>query len=457
MTADIDGEELKNRLVRALQDKEPGEDDSVLALSGRNESSSSLTTDPTASDEHSNSQQAQSTNQGRDARGSEASSIDATTSTVHNLLLERRQRLERQRKAQELAEKMERAAKAKARRAQEEEAEMARNVPMDPKRAEEVKRTQQLRKRQRDAQQERERILRLVENDKLERREKEERRKALARAELERNAESIEDNNADSSLISDRPSPSMDSTKDCAIQVRLLDGSTLRSRFSRDATLNDDIRPWINSHLSSSNAGRGGSRHSTHPYTFKQILTPQPNRTLSISEEDESLFSLGLYPSATLVLFSVAGYTTTAYSGDSRASSEPGTAAAVAAGGFLWQGLSMGYGIISTGIGVIGGGIGSLFRVGSAEGTATTTNGGTGFGRGNTVSENLVTTSHHQPSSSAVASRAGTGAGIGLGAGVSAAHHRGARIKTLRDGNGEEDKEGDEQQFYNGNQVRHLN
>jgi hypothetical protein len=58
------------------------------------------------------------------------------------------------------------------------------------------------------------------------------------------------------------------------------------------------VRSWIDSAL-----------ETNAPYTFKQILAPQPARSISISEEQESLRDLGLLPSATLVLQPVQSYT----------------------------------------------------------------------------------------------------------------------------------------------------
>ena len=81
------------------------------------------------------------------------------------------------------------------------------------------------------------------------------------------------------------------------LQVRLLDGATIRKQFSAEATLETDVRPWIDSHL-----------ETKAPYTFKQILAPQPARAISIGEEHGSLRDLDLLPSATLVLQPIQSY-----------------------------------------------------------------------------------------------------------------------------------------------------
>lgn len=81
-------------------------------------------------------------------------------------------------------------------------------------------------------------------------------------------------------------------------QVRLFDGSTIRRRFPVSQNLSACVRPWIDEQL----LDRGA------PYTFKQILTPKPNRTISRDEEEASFLSLGLTPSATLVMVPIQGH-----------------------------------------------------------------------------------------------------------------------------------------------------
>lgn len=79
-----------------------------------------------------------------------------------------------------------------------------------------------------------------------------------------------------------------------ALQVRLFDGSTIRSRFKTDTTLKD-VRTWVDE-----------TRHDgSLPYTFKQVLTPLPNKNIDSTEENKALGDLGLAPSSTLVLIPV--------------------------------------------------------------------------------------------------------------------------------------------------------
>ena len=254
------------------------------------------------------------------------------TSTVQALLAERRERLDRDKKDKEAAEKAEKRAKADARR------DTLTTNP-EPAKAKQASYAQEQRKRQQEAKLERERILREIEHDKAARREKEEQRKALVRVEAQGNdgAGGL----VDQQLAQEAAQSRLISTKECALQVRLFDGSTIRQRFAFDQTLRSHVRPWIERQRSDGDT----------PYTFKQILTPKPNRTLSISEEEESLQSLGLTPSSTLVMVPVQGYTA-AYTG------EPG---------LLSRGISAGYNIVSAGAELISGTVTSLFSTAAPQ------------------------------------------------------------------------------------------
>lgn len=86
--------------------------------------------------------------------------------------------------------------------------------------------------------------------------------------------------------------------KQCRLQVRLFDGSSVRSSFSPSKTIRKDVRAWLDEQLTD----------DTNPYNLKHILTPLPNRTLSVAEEDKSLEELGLGPSANLVMVPVPSY-----------------------------------------------------------------------------------------------------------------------------------------------------
>jgi len=237
-----------------------------------------------------------------------------TTSTVQDLLADRRHKLEVDKREKEAAEKAERRSEAEARR-------KAMEVEPESAQAKQASYAQQQRKRQQEARLERERIMRHIKSDKQARKEKEELRKTLSKAAAEGNdgAGGLVDQQLSSEVAGFR---SM--STDCALQVRLLDGSTIRSKFNPDQTLRTNVRAWIDEQRCDGDI----------PYTFKQILTPLPNRNITISEEDESLRLLGLTPSATLVMVPVQGYTA-AYSGDPN---------------LISRGLSAGYNVVSVGV-----------------------------------------------------------------------------------------------------------
>ena len=308
------------------------------------------------------------------------STANQPSQAVQNLLADRRRKLESDKKEKEAAENADRKAKADARQAA---------IMSDPNSAKGKQATYaaQQRKRQQEAKLERDRILQQIEHDKAERKEKEEQRKALARAEAEEKDDSaLADEQLKNEINRSKPTRS----KECAIQVRMFDGSNIRHKFSSDATLRTDVRAWIDKERLDGDI----------PYTFKQILTPLPNRTLSISDEEESLQSLGLTPSATLIMVPVQGYT-----------------AAYDHQGLVSRGASTGYSVIAGGAGMITGALRTVLGLGQA--TAQT----------NEPQENQAVGATEPEA---------RGAGSNI------------NIRTLRD-----QREGrDGHQLYNGNQVR---
>lgn len=323
-----------------------------------------------------------------------ATSASASASTVQTLLEDRRTRLEADKKAKEAAEKAERMAKATARRAEAEAAVAGANP--DSVKAKQFGYAQQQKQRQQEARLERERIVREIENDKALRREKEGRRKALAKAETEGNdgAGGL----VDRQLSSESPAPMPIYSKVCAVQVRLFDGSTIRSRFTPQSTLSSDVRKWVDETRTDGDI----------PFTFKQILSPLPSRAVTISEEEETLQSLGLTPSATLVMIPVQGFTAAYNGGPSMVS----------------QGISAGYNVVAGGVGLVSGGVG---MVAGALGTFL----GVGQAR-------------------PAPTEADTGRVTAHGATNTAAREPATNIRTLRDRQENQDK----QQLYNGNTVR---
>lgn len=302
--------------------------------------------------------------------------------TVQNLLADRRRRLEIDKKEKDAAERAERKAKADARK----EAMVA--AP-DSAKAKQASYASQQRKRQQEVKLERERILRQIEHDKAERKEKEDRRKAVAKAEAE--GTDGAGGLVDQQLATEVSPPKVMRSSDCAVQVRLFDGSTIRTRFPSDQTLRGNVRPWIDQRKS-----------DDVPYTFKQIFTPMSNRTFSITEEEQTLQSVGLSPSATLIIVPIKGYTA-AYNGGQ---------------GIVSKGASAGYNIVSAGAGIVTGTIGTLL----------------GLGRAN-APEELPGGHESTMLGNADANTTGTGSGI--------------NVRTLQDQRDNQDSH----QLYNGNQL----
>jgi len=302
---------------------------------------------------------------------------------VQMMLDERRRHLDIDKKEKEAVEKAERQAKQETQRAATEAADP------DSRLAKQHKYAQLQKRRQLGERQERERILKVIENDKVERKHKEDMRKALvvaqAESELNDGAEGLVNRQLASEMKPPRPRPS----SNCAVQVRLFDGSIIRSTFPSDQTLGKNVRQWIDEQRADGDV----------PYTFRQILAPLPNRPISISEEEESLQSLGLTPSATLVMIPVQSY----------------SAAYDPAQGYVAKGLSAGYNLASGIIGLVTSAMGTFLGVGNGR-AATTQTGPTSRG-------------------SARAESTGSRPGI--------------NVQTLRD----HQANIHEQQLYNGNQV----
>ena len=315
------------------------------------------------------------------ATSSDSSSAQPSQ-TVQNLLADRRRRLEADKKEKDAAEKAEWKAKAEARKE-------AMITGPDSAKAKQATYAAQQRKRQQEAKMERERIVRQIEHDKAERKEKEERRKAVAKAET--GGTDGAGGLVDQQLASEVKFPKPARFAECAVQIRLFDGSAIRSRFASDQSLRGNVRPWIDQEKSDG-----------IPYTFKQVLTPMPNRTLSISDEEETLQSLGLSPNATLVILPVQGYTA-AYSGGQ---------------GIVTKGASAGYNVISAGASLVTGALGTFLGLGRATVPTEVRN-----PHDRTVQENVE------------ADKLGTASST--------------NIRTLRD---QEDTQEDHQ-LYNGNQV----
>ena len=149
-------------------------------------------------------------------------------------------------------------------------------------------------RQKREALQERERIRALIEADKLERKARETRRRQEAEQEARQEATQRME---ETDILKGLRTPS-DTAKSCSIQCRLLDGSTIRSRFEATDTLQHAVRSWIDLNRTS----------DTTPYSFRLILTPQPSQPLDDSDEQKTLADLGLIPSSSLALVPVKNF-----------------------------------------------------------------------------------------------------------------------------------------------------
>lgn len=118
-----------------------------------------------------------------------------------------------------------------------------------------------------------------------------------------------------------------------ALQVRLFDGSTVRSRFAADAPL-ARVRAWVDARRPDGAA----------PYTFRQVRTPLPNRAIDPADDEaKTLADLGLAPSSTLVLVPVRSYAS-AYDAAAEPRGFVAAALAAAAAWLAWLAALVGLG-----------------------------------------------------------------------------------------------------------------
>ncbi|KAM5347033.1 hypothetical protein ACJ41O_010038 [Fusarium nematophilum] len=214
------------------------------------------------------------------------SATPSTSENVRRILAERAARLQAQK------EEVERKAKEERARAQE-KAKAEAEAGMDTENARAHKQAEAVRKRRQQDQEERRRILKRIEDDKAERRMRAEAREKQRAAE-------VKGGDIAASLVN-APESKLPSTTRAggmtALQVRLFDGSTLRSRFKTDSPLRE-LRSWVDERRTD----------GSQPYKFKQVLTPLPNKNIDETEEDKAIGELGLSPSSTLVLIPVTTY-----------------------------------------------------------------------------------------------------------------------------------------------------
>jgi hypothetical protein len=195
------------------------------------------------------------------------------------------------------------------------------------------------------------------------------------------------------------------------LHVRLFDGKTIRHVFPRTATLQDDVRNWIDTEFSKLDSDDANANKGTlPPFYFRHLLPPQPARELSAGDEAQHLGDIDLAPSATLILVPVKGYTQ-AYSSNEGV---VGTATGLVGGAF---------GLLSSTVGYVGSALGAVVGFGGGAASDTQT-------PGRTVGGN-------QPAQQAGNAQTQTQAGP-----------EGIRVRTLADQRAKEP-----QTFYNGNQV----
>ena len=229
-----------------------------------------------------------------------------------SLFPDRAARLEADKQTRDAAEKAARQARSEARRKEAEDAyathrgdkgkgrQSATEEDAGTRKARDSYLAQQ-KKRNDEAKQDRARILAQIETDRANRRARSER----TRQEGDGATESAM---PESRLSGMRRSAGAGGT--CSLQIRLFDGLSIRGRFPGSTTIAGGVRQWVREEAP---AGSGGA---DIPYTFRQILAPKPSRSIEVSEEHETLQSLDLAPSATLVLVAVAG-SVNAYAGPS--------------------------------------------------------------------------------------------------------------------------------------------
>lgn len=261
-----------------------------------------------------------------------------------------------------------------------------------------------LRKKKREEADELARIKARIEADKAERKAQAEARKAEREKERNKGVQ----NEAQPRTITTSSSRGSQS-QTVNLNIRLFDGRTIRSTFPRSATLQDQVRSWVDKEFAKLSVDDPNINNKTlPPYFFRHILAPQPSRELSAGDENQTLGDIDLAPSATLVLVPVKGYTEAyASSGDGIV----GTASRMLPGALS---------LVSSAMEYVGSALGSVAGYGP-------TAQGEGQGRGQTVGN------AQQPQQSR----------------SEGSDTSGVRVRTLADQRAGETR----QQFYNGNQV----
>lgn len=223
-----------------------------------------------------------------DAEAGPAPTSNASQQSDHvrRILAERAAKLHAQK---EEADRKAKDARLKAK----EKAKAEADAGEDTEAAKKHKHTEIVKQQKQQAREARERVLKRIEDDKEERRSR-----AVEQEKIRLEGQKVGDVAA--SLVKS-PETKMPSTTKVGemtyIQVRLFDGSSIRTRFKTASPLKD-ARTWVDESRTDGNT----------PYTFKQVISPTQNKAIDVTEEKESLGDLGFAPSATLVLIPVPTY-----------------------------------------------------------------------------------------------------------------------------------------------------
>lgn len=285
--------------------------------------------------------------------GQHSPSVAQAPSELENALKERREREAARKAPHDEAEEAKRSAAAARRR---EELDSGAGSSNDPKRAAETKYALEAKKRRQQDKEERARVLKQIKDNRAEQKAREEEAKVAREAAQQK----IASHPARASGSGSGSALAVRRGDTCALQIRLFDGSTIRRTFESKMTLGNEVRKWIDKE----------QQISGSPYTFKKILAPQPSKSISAGEEEESLQELGLVPNATLVLQPIRSYTEAYGSGTGVASVVGGAASAGAglvgqAAGLLGSGLGWGARVLGS---VLGGTSTNEAQPGSSSG-----------------------------------------------------------------------------------------
>ncbi|RVD90165.1 uncharacterized protein DFL_001141 [Arthrobotrys flagrans] len=145
-------------------------------------------------------------------------------------------------------------------------------------------------KKKMEAEKERRRVLEQIKADREEMRIREANRKAIA-AEAEAAAAG---GGLTRTVTVEGKGKEVPSGGQCNLAFRLFDGSRISNKFPADATIEGDVRPWLDNNRTDSN----------HPY--KLVVQSSGMSSKNIEGTSSSLSELGLYPSAILILKPIA-------------------------------------------------------------------------------------------------------------------------------------------------------